>query len=301
MTLHDFAGWPRGPLHLGIGVFDGVHIGHRELVARTAERARAAGGTALATTFDPLPVEVFAPGAPPSRLSDIDERVALLREAGADNVVVLHFTREMASWPPEEFIGRLVDAGRLREIMVGEDFRFGHRRAGDIDTLRSLGARLGFAVQVATPVQRGGHVVSSTRIRNALLAGDVEDAAALLGRRYAVTGAVEHGDAHGRELGFPTVSLAVPPARLLPRDGIYAVWATVNGRRVAAAASLGVRPAAGERRLEAYLLDWTGTAYGEHVRAEFVTWIREELRFASAAELAEQIVRDVERTRAALR
>src|SRR5438132_1366770 len=167
----------------------------------------------------------------------------------------------------------------------------------------AIGARLGFSCEIAKPVSIDGRVVSSTRIRNALLAGDVEDAARLLGRRYAVTGTVEHGDRRGTALGFPTVNLAVAHHRLLPRDGIYAMWAEVNGARLKAAASLGVRPTfgGGERRLEAFLLDWSGEVYGDRVRVEFVKRLRDELRFASATELAEQISRDVEETRSALR
>ena len=145
-------------------------------------------------------------------------------------------------------------------------------------------------------------IVSSTRIRNALLTGDVEGAARLLGRPYSVTGVVEHGSKRGRALGFPTVNLGVAPNRLLPRDGIYAVWAEVEGKRVKAAASLGVRPTfgGGERKLEAFLLDWSGDVYGDRVRCEFVRRLRDELRFANATELAEQISRDVEETRKAL-
>ena len=298
----DFEDWPRGPLHVAIGVFDGVHLGHRALVGAIAERARADRGVALAATFDPLPIEALAPGAPPSALSDVDERCALLGESGADAVAVLRFTPEFAALAPEEFGRRLASAGDVRDVLVGQDFQFGRDRSGDVGTLASLGARLGFRVDIAKAVTLDGRIVSSTRIRNALLAGDVTLAARLLGRPYAVTGAVERGDRRGRALGFPTVNLGVPSHRLLPRDGIYAMWATVNGERVAAAASLGVRPTfgAGERRLEAYLLDWSGEVYGDHVRAEFVKRLRDELRFASARELALQIARDVDETRAAL-
>lgn len=301
--LHDFDGWPAGILHLAIGVFDGVHVGHQSLMRAIAERARADGGTAVAVTFDPLPIEVLAPGAPPSALSDIDERCALLTRAGAAAVAVLHFTHDLAALEPDEFVRRMSHAGDVRDVVVGEDFQFGHDRAGDVDALAALGKRYGFHVTVAPPVTSEGRIVSSTRIRNALLAGDVAGAARLLGRPYAVTGVVEHGDKRGRALGFPTVNLGIAPNRLLPRDGIYALWATVNGQRVPAAASLGVRPTfgAGERRLEAYLLDWSGDLYGDRVRAEFVRRLRDELRFADAKELAEQIARDVDETRAALR
>jgi riboflavin kinase/FMN adenylyltransferase len=300
--LHDFAAWPSGPLHLAIGVFDGVHVGHQALVSGVAERARAESATPVAATFDPLPIEVLAPGAPPSALSDVDERVRLLSDAGAKFVVVLHFTPEFAALSPDEFARRLAGAGQVRRVCVGDDFQFGHDRSGNVNTLRELGTRHGFAVDAAQPVTVDGRLVSSTRIRNALLAGDVPEAARLLGRHYAVTGVVEHGDKRGRALGFPTVNLETPPQRLLPRDGIYAVWAQVGSQRIMGAASLGVRPTfgGGARRLEAFLLDWQGDVYGDSVRVEFVKRLRDELRFASAAELATQIAKDVEQTRKAL-
>ncbi len=302
-VLHDFAGWPSGPLDLAIGVFDGVHMGHQALIQSVARHTAASGGTSIAATFDPLPIEVLAPGAPPSALSDIEERSALLHEAGAAAVVVFGFTAEFGALTPQEFAERLAGAGEVRRVCVGPDFQFGRERAGDVHTLAALGSRLGFGVDVEPAVTMDGHVVSSTRIRNALLAGDVSGAARLLGRPYSVTGVVERGDARGRALGYPTINLGVAARRLLPRDGIYAMWAQVNGKRVRAAASLGVRPTfgGGERRLEAYLLDWSGDVYGDTVRAEFVQRIRDELRFASATELAVQIGADVLATRAALR
>ena len=302
-VLEDFTGWPRGPLSIAIGVFDGVHIGHRALMRQTAARAKQQGGRAIAATFDPLPIQALAPGAPPSALSDVDERTRLLQEAGANDIVIFHFTKEFAALTADEFVRRLTSAGEVRQILVGEDFQFGHDRGGDVRTLAAAGSRFGFEVVVATPVKLDGEVVSSTRIRNALLVGDVESAARLLGRPYSVRGTVVRGDQRGRALGFPTMNLAVPRERLLPRDGIYALWATVSGQRVPAAASLGVRPTfgGGDRVLEAYLLDWSGDAYGDRIEAAFVKRLRDELRFASAAELSTQIAHDVEETRKALR
>ncbi len=302
-VLHDFADWPRGPLSIAIGVFDGVHIGHQTLIRQTAEGARQLGGRALAATFDPLPIQALAPGAPPSALSDVDDRVRLLHAAGADEVVVFHFTKEFAALAADEFLRRLVGAGEVRRVFVGEDFQFGHDRGGNVRTLAAAGAKHGFEVVVARPVTEGGEVVSSTRIRNALLAGDVTGAARLLGRPYSVRGTVVHGDKRGRALGFPTINLSVPPHRLLPRDGIYAMTVRVRDEEVAAAASLGVRPTfgGGDRTLEAFLLDWKGDVYGDTIEAAFVKRLRDELRFASAEELTEQIARDVEATRAALR
>ena len=302
-VLVDFTSWPRGPLSIAVGVFDGVHIGHRALMRQTAARAKQQGGRAIAATFDPLPIQALAPGAPPSALSDVDERTRLLQEAGANDIVIFHFTKEFAALTADEFVRRLTSAGEVRQILVGEDFQFGHDRGGDVRTLAAAGSRFGFEVVVATPVKLDGEVVSSTRIRNALLAGDVESAARLLGRPYSVRGTVVRGDQRGRALGFPTMNLAVPRERLLPRDGIYALWATVSGQRVPAAASLGVRPTfgGGDRVLEAYLLDWSGDAYGDRIEAAFVKRLRDELRFASAAELSTQIAHDVEETRKALR
>jgi len=301
-VVHDFANWPRGPLHLAIGVFDGVHIGHQALVRQVAEHAGVESATPMAATFDPLPIEVLAPGAPPSALSEVDERARLLMAAGAQAVAVFRFTKDFASLPPDEFCARLAAAGELRRVCVGEDFQFGRERAGDVDTLRDLGARHGFSVDLATPVTLDGAIVSSTRVRNALLAGNIESAARLLGRPYAVTGVVEHGDKRGRALGYPTVNLDVPRHRLLPRDGIYAVWATVARQRFRAASSLGVRPTfgGGERRLEAFLLDFEGDLYGDAIRIEFVKRLRDELRFASPQALSAQIAKDVEETRRAL-
>lgn len=302
-VLSDFDGWPRGPLFLAIGVFDGVHVGHRALIRGVADRATERGGRALAATFDPLPIQALAPGAPPSALSDVDERIRLLQDAGADDVVIFHFTKVFAALTATEFIDRVVAAGNVREIFVGEDFQFGHERSGNVDTLRAAGAKKGFACTVVAPVTLDGEVVSSTRIRNALLAGDVETAARLLDRPYSVRGTVVHGAKRGKALGFPTINLAVPPARLLPRDGIYAMTVRVGDDEVAAAASLGVRPTFGEgdRTLEAFLLDWDGDLYGDTIEAAFVKRLRDELRFASAADLSAQIARDVEATRDALR
>lgn len=300
--LSDFKAWPHGPLSIAIGVFDGVHVGHQALIRQTAEGAKQKGGRALAATFDPLPIQALAPGAPPSALTDVDERVRLLHEAGASDVVVFLFTKEFAALAADEFIRRLAAAGEVRQIFVGEDFQFGHDRGGNVRALAAAGPTYGFDVVVATPVKQGGEVVSSTRIRNALLAGDVQGAARLLGRPYSVRGTVVHGARRGRALGFPTINLAVAPERLLPRDGIYAMRVRVGDQQVAAAASLGVRPTfgGGDRTLEAYLLDWEGDVYGERIEAAFVKRIRDELRFASAAELSAQIALDVEETRRAL-
>ena len=300
--LRDFEDWPRGRLHLAIGVFDGVHLGHQELIRRLRERAAAEEATSMALSFDPLPIEALAPGAPPSELSTPEERVALLAAAGAESVTLLHFDAHVARTPARDFVARLLAAGDVRRIVVGRDFRFGHDREGDVTLLTVLGAAGGVVVDVMPPISRGGAIVSSTRIRNLLLSGDVRAAADLLGRAYAVRGQIVHGDKRGRALGYPTINVATPRRRLLPRDGIYATWVSVGGERRAAATSLGVRPTFGEgaRVLESYILDFSGDVYGQDAETTFVERIRDELRFETAAELVARIAEDVEATRRAL-
>src|SRR4029079_5935915 len=231
---------------------------------------------AVAATFDPLPIHVLAPGAPASALSDVSDRVRLLREAGAQEVVIFGFDDAFAKISADEFVDRVVAAGEVRRIVVGPDFHFGSRAEGDVEKLRTRGERDGFAIDVMTPVQLDGSIVSATRIRNLLLAGDVESAARLLGRPYSVRGRVMHGAKRGRALGFPTINLALPNERLLPRDGIYAVWAEMGEGRFKAAATLGVRPTmgGGERVLEAYLLDVTGEIYADEVEVAFMKRLR---------------------------
>jgi riboflavin kinase/FMN adenylyltransferase len=301
-AARDFAAWPKGPIHLAIGVFDGMHLGHRALVARLARGARQERAIAVAATFDPLPIHVLAPGAPASALSDVGDRVRLLREDGAEAVVVFGFDEAFAKMSADEFLDRVRAAGDVRRLVVGPDFHFGHRAEGDVEMLRVRGKRDGFEVDVVTPVEVDGAIVSSTRIRNLLLAGDVDAAAKLLGRPFGIRGRVMHGAKRGRALGFPTINLALPKERLLPRDGIYAVWAEMGEGRFKAAATLGVRPAfgGGERVLEAYLLDFSGDMYGDDVDIAFVRRLRDEIAFASPADLSAQIARDVEDTKRAL-
>jgi riboflavin kinase/FMN adenylyltransferase len=301
-AVRDFNAWPKDPVHLAIGVFDGVHLGHRALIAHLVRAAREQRAAAVAATFDPLPIQALAAGAPASALSDIRDRVRLLREAGADEVVVFRFDEAFAKLSADEFVDRVRGACDMRRIVVGPDFHFGRRAEGDCDKLRERGRRDGFTVDVVTPIEIDGKIVSSTRIRNLLLAGDVEAAARLLGRPYTLRGRVVHGAKRGRALGFPTINLALPKGRLLPRDGIYAMWAEMGEGQFKAAASLGVRPTfgGGDRVLEAYLLDFSGDVYGEEVEVSFVKRLRDEIAFASPAELSTQIARDVEQTKAAL-
>lgn len=301
-VLHDLEGWPPGQLHLAIGVFDGVHRGHQEVIRRLRLGAHAAGALALAATFDPLPVQVLAPGAPPSALSEPTDRAQALEAAGADAVVLFRFDAAFAALGAREFVDRVLAAGDVHRIVVGHDFRFGRGREGDVGLLETLGRERDVAIDVVPSLELGGGIVSSTRVRNLLVAGEVREAAELLGRPYSVRGRIVHGDKRGRALGYPTINVATPAERLLPRDGIYATRVVVAGAAHPAATSLGVRPTFGgaERLLESYLLDVSADLYGEEASTSFVERLRDELRFASPEALIEQIARDVEATRRAL-
>lgn len=303
MTLAGFSGWPAGPLHVALGVFDGVHLGHRSLIGELVAGARAVGAGTLAATFDPLPEVAFGGTLAGSTLSTIDERAALLREAGAGTVAVFGFDAAFAEQTAGEFLDQLRGAGDVRTIVVGHDFRFGRGRVGDVRLLEATGRRHGFSVRAVEPVRVGGTVVSSTRVRDALRGGDLEVAAALLARRYAVSGVVERGEQRGRTLGYPTINVSTPPEKLLPADGIYACWVAARGARHPAAASLGTRPTfgGGPRALECHLLDFDGDLYGEPVTVTFVRRLRDEQRFSDAESLIRQIALDVEETRRALR
>jgi riboflavin kinase / FMN adenylyltransferase len=279
-------------------VFDGVHLGHRALLRTLSNGARTEGARAVAATFDPLPIQVFAPGAPASALSDARERVRLLRDAGAESVVVFRFDVDFSRLSAHEFIDRVRGAGDVRRIVVGPDFHFGHRAQGDVQMLRERGARDGFAVDVVAPFQLDGTVVSSTRIRNLLLGGDVTAAARLLGRPYTMRGRVLPGARRGQALGYPTINVELPRDRLLPRDGIYAAWADLGEAHFQAAASL---HAGSGRILEAHLLDVAGDIHSEELEIAFVRRLRDEIAFASPDELSARIAQDVEDTRRALR
>lgn len=293
------------PSVISPGNHDGVHLGHRALISAACQQAAPRGHRVVVLTFDPHPARVLAPEHAPPLLTTHARRAELLRGAGADAVVVQPFDSELASWSPERFVEELL-VGRLgaRGLVVGPDFRFGRKRAGDVDTLRRLGSRHGFDVVEVPPVTRDGEPVSSSNVRRALQEGDVERAAAMLGRFHDLDGVVIKGDQRGRSIGFPTANLECDPV-LHPPDGVYAV---VTRRLEAGApiwqgvANLGVRPTfqAG-RSVEVHLLDVAPELYGARLRVGFVKRLRGEKRFDGLDALKAQIARDVESARDALR
>jgi len=286
-----------------IGNFDGHHVGHRALLQTVVQTARLAHGTAVVLTFDPHPVMILAPHVDLWFLTGAEEKLARFEEAGIDEVVLLEFSEAFATLTPDAFAERVLFRGlQLKEIFVGQHFAFGHKRAGKIADLVALGGRFGFAVHPLSPVMADGVVVSSTKIRQLIQAGNVRQAAVLLGRQYGMTGVVFSGAQRGQALGWPTANLRLPPDRVVPPDGVYAVVTVWNQRRYDAVAYIGTRPTfdSGERLLEVYLLDGAYELYGQMIAVEFVERVRGDMQFDGGEALSRQIAFDVESARAML-
>ena len=291
-----------------IGVYDGVHLGHQALIRRVRSMAQELGAATAVVTFDRHPATVVRPESAPRLLTDLDQRLELLAAQALDYALVLRFDRSRATESAEEFVREvLVDCLRARAVVVGHDFHFGHRRGGNVALLQEMGAQLGFDVLGVNLVSDGttAAAVSSTRIRQALAAGDVVEAARLLGRPHEVRGTVARGDARGRQLGFPTANVEVGEGILLPGDGIYAGWyERPSGQVHPAAISIGRRPTfhpeARLSLLEAYLLDFDDDLYGEAARLRFRVRLRDEIKFDSVQDLVGQMALDVDAARSAL-
>jgi len=280
-----------------VGVYDGLHAGHRAVLALLRRRALELGGLETAVvTFDPHPLQVVAPEHAPRLLTGMGHRLELLEQTGVDLAAVLPFDEETRLLTPAAFAATvLAGALRARLVVVGEDFRFGHNRVGNVASLAELGDAHGFAAEIL-PLVGGQAPISSTRVRAMVAAGDVEEAAAALGRPHEVRGIVVPGDGRGRTLGFPTANVALPPGLAVPRSGVYAVRAGKTGEPLLpGVANIGTRPTFGGvgEALEVHLLEWTGDLYGATLRVAFVSRLRDERRFAGAGELAEQIIADV--------
>lgn len=275
-----------------IGAFDGLHLGHRALIGRAVERARALGVPAVAVSFEPLPRELFAQGAKPPRLMLPQAKIVGLRALGVAGIGLLRFNRKLAAMGAEDFVREvLVKRLSAREVWVGPGFRFGHARGGDLALLQALGAGLGYSAHAIEPVLLDGERISSTRIRAALTAGDFPAAARLLGRPYAISGRVVRGRQLGRTLGYPTANLRFGGKTPALR-GIHASWVHgVGGRPWPAVSSVGTRPTVDgiEPLLEAHLFDFDGDLYGRRIAVEFVARLRDEEKFPDLQALIAQM------------
>ena len=295
---------PRAHPVATIGNFDGHHLGHRLLLQTVVESARKSQGTALVLTFEPHPVKVLAPHVELLYLTSPEEKLARFEAAGINEVVLLEFTPAFASMTPEQFVDRVLHQQlKLAELFVGEHFAFGKGRAGRIADLIQFGGQYGFQVYPVRPVVVEGTVVSSTRVRQLIQAGEMERAAVLLGRAYGIRGTVVHGAQQGQALGWPTANLRLPLHRVMPPDGVYAARTVYDAQMYEAIAYIGTRPTfgEGERLIEVYLLDQSCNLYGKEITVQFVARVRDDHAFASADELSKQITRDVEQARLSLK
>lgn len=288
----------KGPI-LTLGNFDGLHIGHRRVIAKVVERAKKFGAPSVVYTFEPHPLKVVAPGQSPPLLIDIDEKIRLINETGVDWLILAEFTKAFAATHPREFVESvLVKALSVREVWVGHDFSFGKSKSGTVEYLKELGAVFGFKVFVVDAYKRRGEVVSSSRIRAFVKEGEVKKAAALLGRLYSIKGKVVGGREIGKEIGFPTANLDVE-SELIPKDGVYAAFAVVDGKECASVLNIGTAPTFGpkERTVEVHILDFCNDIYGKKVEVRFADRLRDETAFPSKDALVKAIKKDTDRAR----
>ncbi len=300
-AAHDLANGSR-KVCLAIGVFDGVHLGHQQIIRQTVTDARQHDAVALVVTFDHHPSVVVAPERVPPLIFSRSQKIRAIESLGADALLEIHFDKAFSEKTGEEFIRELArDLGKIHSVCVGADFVFGRKRSGDVALLKKLGAELDFQVHGHAAVALDGELVSSTRIREAILAGDLDAAGQMLGRPYAICGSVMTGDKIGRQLGFPTANLDVT-GLVLPPNGVYAAGTKLNYQRYRVALNIGLRPTVTTKepqlRVEAHLLDFSGDLYGMEMEMEISAKLRAEQRFASLSKLQEQIVQDVAAVRA---
>ena len=287
-----------------VGTFDGVHRGHQDVLARLAARAQALGMPGVLVTFEPHPLEIVNPAAAPPLLTIGHERLEVLAESGVDYVAVLPFTPALRAYRPAAFVELLRRRFHMHELLIGHDHGFGRGREGDVEVLQALGHRRGFRVDVVPAVSMGdGRPISSTMIRRAVAGGDLQRAAAALGRPYSLSGRVVQGAGRGRTLGFPTLNLEAPgPRKLLPPEGVYAVRCQTPAGPFGGMMNLGPRPTFGDTAstIEVHAFDADGDWYGAFVRVDFVARLRDTQRFPSVDALRAQLARDEQAARAAL-
>jgi len=289
-----------GPLFVAIGVFDGVHLGHKAVISTSAEHAKAANGTPVVVTFDPHPEKVLRPEAAPHLLTATRHKIALIRDLGVEHLLIIRFDKQFAATEPEGFVQALVKYSKpLREICVGHAWAFGKNRRGNLELLKKLGAQFDFNVVGIPPVTVNGELVSSTTIRRAIEAGDLQKAAAMLGRPYTILGTVVRGDNLGKKIGFPTANLSAHSEQF-PPNGVYLAEAKLDGVIHPGVVNLGYRPTVSsekERVLEIYLLDFDRDIYGDDLELRFLRYLRPEKKFESVDALTRQIEADVNQAR----
>lgn len=280
---------------LTVGTFDGIHLAHRAILDELISRALKVGGTSLVVTFEPHPQAFLSPQTAPLLLTTQEEKLKILSSLGLDVVVLLPFDRELAQLEASEFVEQILHRKlRAREVVIGHDHAFGRGRLGRLGILQDMGKRRGFKVDAVKPILHKGKPISSTRIRQRLLAGQVREATEMLGRPYSLTGRIVAGDGRGRDLSYPTANLEVPPRKLIPANGVYAVSSQFAVPAVRGLLNVGLRPTFGgqARSVEVHFFDFQGSLYGKEINIQVIERIRDEEKFADGARLSEQIRRD---------
>jgi riboflavin kinase/FMN adenylyltransferase len=290
---------PDKDMLLTIGVFDGVHLGHKYLISQLKEKAGEQNLQSGVVTFRQHPLEILSPGTGLPYLTSLAEKVSLLKNEGIDTIVTLSFTPELAGLSAEQFTGLLQKYLRMRGLVIGPDFSLGRNREGNTDTLRELGKKMGFDVTVVPPAELDGEVVSSTAVRDALADGNMKRVFKLMGRPFSIQGCVVAGDGRGKELGYPTANLEIDTTQSLLPDGVYATRTHIDDRVYKSVTNVGKRPTFnnGERTVETYILDYQGELYGREITIDFLEMLRGEKRFGTVEELKKQIAEDVERVK----
>lgn len=290
---------PEREMLLTIGVFDGVHIGHRHLISELLERARESGFLSGIITLSRPPEEVFHSESKVPYLTTLEDRLCLLKQTGADMVIPLIFSQDIAALSAREFVLLLKRCLKMRGLVIGPDFALGRMRRGNPAYLTRLGEELGYTVTVVPPVILNGEIVSSTAIRSAISSGNMDKAADLLGRPFSLKQRVVKGTERGKSLGFPTANLGIEPEQALPQDGVYATFTEVDGKKYAAVTNVGRNPTfdASRRTVESHLLDYRGDLYGKTIEVFFTARIRGEKKFNSPEALVTQIKEDIEKGR----
>jgi len=293
---------PEKDMLLAIGVFDGVHLGHKYLLSQLMEHARQQNLLSGVVTFRQHPQEVLSPQTRLPFLTDLAGRINLLRNEGVDAIVTLSFTSELAQLSARQFVSLLKRYLKMRGLVIGPDFTLGRNREGNTNSLRTLGQDMNFTVTVIPPVTINGEVVSSTAIRNALANGDMQRVLNLAGRPFSLGGRVISGTGRGLKLGFPTANLDIAPEQALPADGVYATWAYINGRTYQSMTNVGKSPTFGgsQRTVEVYVLDYHSDLYGHELKIDVMARLRSEERFDTVDELKKQITEDIKQGRAIL-
>ena len=285
---------------IALGNFDGVHLGHQEILKRVVEKARRKGGTGIVVTFEPHPLKILSPGKCPPLIISFREKAELLEQAGIDILACLHFDREFAGLNPSEFVDKIIVEGiGAKEVFVGYDFAFGKGREGDTNTLKKLGKKFGFDVNVVEPIRVANKTVSSTLIRNLIREGNVREASIYLGRYYSVRGRIIGGDKRGRKLGFPTANIH-PHHELIPKEGVYTGEVHLHdNKNYKSLINIGTRPTFGEHELniEAFIFDFDKDIYGEFLKVSFLERIRDEVRFETSELLISQMTEDLKKAK----